>query len=259
MGNTQQSKRETHPENSKEKEEDSSFTCEICIEPMSQSKRFKNKKRCTHPFCFDCIAKYIEVKVEDHITEVKCPGFNCEKLLDPLSCCPILSPQVFEKWCDVLCNAAILSFDKVYCPFNHCSTLILNECKDDNEKTECPNCKNLFCFKCKSPWHEGFQCSENGELKDTNDILFAKLAERKKWKRCPSCNHAVELLSGCPDVKCRCGTRFCYICGGKCSNHLRWCERNVNSIRLRTIIFLIFILVLTSIAVPFLLGKLRYS
>ncbi|KAJ4956820.1 hypothetical protein NE237_013603 [Protea cynaroides] len=202
MGNTEQSMREP-PQNSREKEEDSSFTCEICIEPLPQNKKFKNKKGCVHPFCLDCIAKYIEVKVEDHITEVKCPGLNCKKLLDPLSCRSILTPQLFEKWCDVLCNSAVLKFDRVYCPSSDCLTLILNECKDNIRRTMCPNCKNFFCFNCKHPWHAGSHCSENGELRDRNDLLFSKLVERKKWTRCPSCNYCVELLTGCLVVKCR--------------------------------------------------------
>ncbi|XP_043720897.1 probable E3 ubiquitin-protein ligase RNF217 [Telopea speciosissima] len=253
MGNTLESMRETPDQNSKEKEEeDSRFTCAICIEPVSQNKLFKNKKRCTHPFCLDCIAKYIEVKVEDHITEMKCPGLNCEKLLDPLSCRRILSPQVFEKWCDVLCNSAVLRCERVYCPFSDCSTLILNECKDNVRRTMCPNCKNFFCFNCKCPWHAGFQCNENGEVRDRNDILFAKLVERKNWTRCPTCNQCVELHTGCLVVKCRCGTSFCHGCGRKQSNHLCWCKRSLSN-NLPTIIvcILLFLIVLVPMVLIF--------
>ncbi|GAY53315.1 hypothetical protein CUMW_148360 [Citrus unshiu] len=52
MGNTLQTPKE-NLEKEEEKEEESSgssFTCEICIEPMAASKKFKNKHLCTHPF-----------------------------------------------------------------------------------------------------------------------------------------------------------------------------------------------------------------
>ncbi|KAJ4952296.1 hypothetical protein NE237_029128 [Protea cynaroides] len=68
------------PENSSLKEIE---TCEICIEPiMTQEMKFANNKRqCVHPFCTDCIAKYIQVKVEERLAKLPCPSLNCEELL----------------------------------------------------------------------------------------------------------------------------------------------------------------------------------
>ncbi|KAL6343334.1 hypothetical protein AAG906_022409 [Vitis piasezkii] len=31
-------------------------------------------------------------------------------------------------------------------------------------------------------------------------MLFGELVETKKWSRCPSCGHCVELVEGCPNV-----------------------------------------------------------
>ncbi|OVA06802.1 zinc finger protein [Macleaya cordata] len=76
------------------------FTCEICIEPVPLNQKFENTKtiECSHPFCTDCIAKYIQVKVEeDNTSEIKCPNIDCNVILDPLSCRSILPPKVFEK------------------------------------------------------------------------------------------------------------------------------------------------------------------
>ncbi|KAJ4942648.1 hypothetical protein NE237_000083 [Protea cynaroides] len=170
---------------------------------MTHINKFKNIERCVHPFCRDCIAKYIEAKVEERVVEVPCPSLNCEKLLDPLSCSQIIPAGLFEKWCDLLCESVVLRCKSAYCPFVNCSVLILNECGGNITRSKCPNCKKLLCFQCKLPWHAGFGCDETGEMRNENDILFGKLVERNKWKICPGCKYRVERNEGCQNIKCR--------------------------------------------------------
>ncbi|KAJ4951904.1 hypothetical protein NE237_028736 [Protea cynaroides] len=202
------------------------LTCEICIEPMIHNKKFNNGNRCAHPFCTNCIARYIEAKVEDRVAEPTCPAFNCEKLLDPLSCRPILPTGLFKTWCNLLCDSVVGSRESAYCPFVDCSALILNECGRNVTRSNCPNCKKLLCFQCKLPWHAGFGCDETEEMRDENDILLGELVERNKWKICPSCKYRVERNEGCLNIKCRCGVLFCYSCG-KVKNICECYGRNV--------------------------------
>ncbi|XP_031266504.1 E3 ubiquitin-protein ligase RNF144B-like [Pistacia vera] len=190
-------------ETQEEDDVDSSFTCEICIEPLSANKKFKNKNRCVHPFCLDCIAKYIEVKIEDHTANIQCPGLNCEQVLDPLSCRAIISPSVFSKWCDLLCDNYVLGFERSYCPGTNCMEVVVNECGGNVKKSKCPNCRRFFCFQCKLAWHAGYGCAESRNMRDRNDILFGQLVERNTWTRCPDCGHCIELREGCKSVKCR--------------------------------------------------------
>ncbi|XP_071704331.1 E3 ubiquitin-protein ligase RSL1-like [Rutidosis leptorrhynchoides] len=188
------------------------FTCEICIEPVTlPTTNFSNSNKCVHPYCTDCITKYIQVKLEDNVSDIKCPSPTCDHSLEPLSCRPKIAHQLFDKWCDVLCESFVLNFDRVYCPNRNCSAVVINECgtAGDLKRCVCPNCKKPFCFKCKVPWHAGYRCDESGEMRDVNDIAFGVLSEQKKWMRCPVCRHCVELVEGCNVVSCRCGISFC--------------------------------------------------
>ncbi|XVF54499.1 hypothetical protein PTKIN_Ptkin05aG0185100 [Pterospermum kingtungense] len=193
-------------ENSSE-ERHSQFTCRICIERVRVDDKIK---KCKHGFCSNCMAKYIEAKVvEFNVANIKCPAVGCNLLLDPLSCRPFISKHIFNKWCDLLCNATVLhdySNKFVYCPYRDCSALILNECGggDEQERCTCPYCKKKFCVRCKSPWHAGYWCREMKKFKDRNDILVGRLIEKEKWTRCPKCGNAVERRGGCPTIHCRC-------------------------------------------------------
>ncbi|KAJ0093749.1 hypothetical protein Patl1_26632 [Pistacia atlantica] len=196
---------------------------------MSTNKKFKNKNLCGHPFCLDCIAKYIEFKIEDHTANIQCPGLNCQQVLDPLSCRAIISQSVFSKWCDLLCDNYVLGFERSYCPGTNCMEVVVNECGGTVKKSKCPNCKRLFCFQCKLAWHAGYGCAESRNMRDRNDILFGQLVERNTWTRCPGCGHCIELREGCKSVKCRCNTWFCYKCGKELHTPLFICECSQNS------------------------------
>lgn len=223
MGQNQQNQEQELPLPVTELSEESQiFTCEICIEPMLlPNKKFKNQHRCVHPFCIDCMVKYITVKLEDNVGNIPCPSLNCEQFLDPISCRNLVGPQLFVKWSDVLCESCVLGVAQCYCPNRSCSALILDECGGNAKRSQCPSCKRSFCFQCKLPWHAGFQCEESRELRDRNDVVFGVVAEFNKWKRCPQCRHFVELIEGCKIVKCRCGISFCYSCGKRVYRH--WC------------------------------------
>ncbi|XP_076914219.1 E3 ubiquitin-protein ligase RSL1-like [Bidens hawaiensis] len=176
----------------------SRFTCEICSEPLVlPNRQFKNGNQCAHPYCTKCMIKYIQANLQGNIFDIKCPALNCGHSIDPLSCHRIITNQLFDKWCDMLCNSAVLGLDWVYC-----SALIINEC-GDLERCVCPNCKKPFCFRCKIPWHDGYTCEESGEIIDQNDIAFGELSAKIHWMRCPRCRHCVELVEGCSFLRCR--------------------------------------------------------
>ncbi|PWA43767.1 hypothetical protein CTI12_AA533320 [Artemisia annua] len=180
------------------------------------AKKFMNSNICVHTFCTECMITYIQVKVEDKVSDIKCPDMSCKNSLEPLLWRSVIPNQLFDKWCDVLCESALLGADGVYCPNRECSELILNECGDRNlKRCVCPYCQKPFCFGCKVPWHDGYSCKESKKLmtRDENDVAFDLVYKKNKWQMCPKCRHGVERVSGCKRIRCRCGTDFCYECG----------------------------------------------
>ncbi|PIA50521.1 hypothetical protein AQUCO_01300929v1 [Aquilegia coerulea] len=209
----------------------SSFTCEICLNLVSFKKKFKNEIKCpTHSYC---IEKHVQAKLEEHnLAEIKCPALDCNELLDIFVCREMLSPQMIVRWCDVLCGSTVSRYPHVYCPFENCSALILNECEDNLTKSACPMCKILICFAYR------------------NDILFGTLMEHNKWQRCPVCRQCVERGIGCKIITCRCGNEFCYLCGRKVTTHLCSCKvelHDVCNIVFLVILALLFIAVIVGI------------
>ncbi|KAM7277651.1 hypothetical protein ACFE04_004785 [Oxalis oulophora] len=208
MGNSLQPTSEiTHTaaqdqELAQQQQQQTEFTCDICIEPTSTASKFNNNNLCTHPFCVDCIAKYIEVKILENTAEIVCPGLNCQHNIDPVSNMSLIPKPLFLKWCDLLCEDSVLSLEKCYCPNTLCMEMVVNECNNSRgttnvKKSKCPNCKQFFCFDCKKKWHNGFRCEENEAMtRDRNGILLGMLIETNKWQRCPACGHCVQLREG---------------------------------------------------------------
>ncbi|KAI3896044.1 hypothetical protein MKX03_031988 [Papaver bracteatum] len=244
------------------------FACEICAETVPMNRKFKNMemKGCLHPYCTDCVAKYIEAKViQYNISEIKCPSTDCNIILDASLCQSVLPKTVFEQWCRVLCESAVfvdsskggLAYGRSYCPYGDCSELVLNECvrisSSSNDTTlsrsTCPNCKRLFCFHCMIPCTEHHQCRRGDVIIDidSKDVSFMKMVKHKKLTRCPTCLRYVERSGGCKNITCRCKTSFCYHCGRKncaCRPALPSCRRMMTlymiSLCINLFIFILF-------------------
>lgn len=182
------------------------FLCEICIEPKNQNKGF-SIKGCSHSYCTDCMAKYVASKLQENVTNIKCPVFDCVGLLEPEYCRSILPKEVFDRWGNALCEAVILGSEKFYCPYKDCSAMLVDDGKEVIKESECPNCWRLFCVQCKVPWHPDIECVEfqklNKDEREREDIMLMNLAQNKHWRRCPNCKFYVEKSEGCLYMKCR--------------------------------------------------------
>ncbi|KAK8973181.1 hypothetical protein V6N11_049528 [Hibiscus sabdariffa] len=196
------------------------YDCGICTETKAVYDSFCTGG-CSHIYCVRCTVNYIVSKLDDNVGSIKCPEPSCEGVLDPEFCREILPTDVFDRWGKALCESAFLGSEKFYCPYKDCSALLINDGGTVIQKSKCPFCKRVFCVQCKVAWHSGLTCPRFQKLEPLGpDALFADLAQRKTWKRCPHCQNYVEKSYGCNYIKCKCGKAFCYYCGASSTSHL---------------------------------------
>lgn len=183
-----------------------SFVCEICVELKVNNESF-SIKGCAHSYCSDCVQRYVASKLQENVTQIRCPVSGCNGLLDPEHCRCILPLEVFDRWGKALCEAVILDAHKFYCPYKDCSVLLINDAEMKVTLSKCPNCWRDLCAQCNVPWHLGIECREfqnlNKEERENEDIMLMQLAKLNKWMRCPKCRYYVEKSEGCMFMKCR--------------------------------------------------------
>ncbi|KAG2312890.1 hypothetical protein Bca4012_027494 [Brassica carinata] len=214
-----------HDFNQKESTKPSTKPCMICMDEKSFSDIFRGTTSCTHSYCTECTVRYVATKVKENEARIKCPDMNCTQLLEPYTCLDLIPKDLLVRWDKALCESLIMSSEKVYCPFENCSAVMVVDDGDDGDKvtqTECPSCHRLFCAQCEVPWHAGSRCKEKKKKtknSDKEDAMLMDLAKQKQWRRCPNCKFYVEKSLGCLHIICRCGFHFCYRCGSSSDMH----------------------------------------
>ncbi|KAK2981732.1 hypothetical protein RJ640_005984 [Escallonia rubra] len=204
--------------------EPSQILCEICLEDR-ESWQLLTNETCSHSFCYECISKHIIAKIEDNNLEfVACPGVNCNTVLDYPNACRLMIPEdILDRWDEFLCRSLIPESQKLYCPFQDCSAVLVNDSKMAIKEANCPECRRRFCARCRVPWHSEFKCREFQKLNakrrksGREEVMVDRLAKKKRWRRCPRCKTFVEKIDGCLHITCRCKHDFCYKCGSKWS------------------------------------------
>lgn len=182
--------------------------CTICMEDKSAEEIFQNPS-CSqsHYFCNECIESHVAVKIQENISQVKCPDPECKGVLEPHMCRSIISEDLFDRWGNALCENSVPVSRRLYCPYKNCSALVLINDGDEEVPitvSRCPHCDRLLCAKCKVPWHEGKDCKEFQRTEQARgDQRVIQLAVTQNWKRCPNCKYYVEKVLGCSHIICR--------------------------------------------------------
>ncbi|KAK4783803.1 hypothetical protein SAY86_018171 [Trapa natans] len=197
------------------------FHCLICMEenlpssllftptPMSGDGSDWGCRHC-QSICRQCVASYIASSVQAGKSLVRCPVHGCRGWdFNPIVYRELVTREVFGRWCDLLCESALLGYERCYCPSQDCRELIVDECGGliRAKKIRCPRCQRSFCFQCAEPWSG----SGGGHRCERVEVVIGTA----EWKRCPGCKNFVERDGGCRVIYCRCGTQFCYLCGKK--------------------------------------------
>jgi len=95
--------------------------------------------------------------------------------------------------------------------------------------TSCKACKSLYCMNCGESFVRPHRCRNPGPIEHDNGA-FDDLVKGKDYQVCPSvnCGRKIELRDGCNDMKCSCGTRFCFVCGKSDVERGHWRKRGAD-------------------------------
>lgn len=80
----------------------------------------------------------------------------------------------------------------------------------DSPIIPCPHCSAQICCDCKLLSHSGSACTST-HLDLDDDI--AQVLKKFKIRQCPKCRTGVRRMYGCPEIFCRCGCHWCWLCG----------------------------------------------
>ena len=175
---------------------------------------------CGHRYCKLCNARHAEARVQDGHVEVSCLHAGCPTTLSLAHLSELLSTKTLETLTVRQIEAAIPPSERVYCPFQDCSMLLVkpnlfekNPSNSQHPHTsavgcvECEACHRAFCMECTVPWHGDQSCAEyQANLKNerlSGDQKLHQLVEKKKWKCCRKCGYVLELTGGCYHMTCR--------------------------------------------------------
>eukprot|EP01103_Thecamoeba_quadrilineata_P003010 TRINITY_DN12845_c0_g1_i1.p1 TRINITY_DN12845_c0_g1~~TRINITY_DN12845_c0_g1_i1.p1 ORF type:complete len:461 (+),score=56.07 TRINITY_DN12845_c0_g1_i1:42-1424(+) len=198
--------------------------CPICTEEFSDFTTYLRIRGCGHTYCKDCLRSFLQEQVDSgRILQINCP--------DPLCDCELSVEEIEE----VLEEGRFLKFQQFrflaklrvepnarWCPKPVCDTPLIGKSSDPHfPKLKCLVCGTTFCFHCGSePYHQGLSCQEaqsetkNDQRKREEEDLRA-LKLKYDVKECPGCKICIERTEGCIYMTCRCGYKFCWVCGAQ--------------------------------------------
>ncbi|KAH9890899.1 hypothetical protein C8Q73DRAFT_100763 [Cubamyces lactineus] len=174
--------------------------CTVCREPVRIEAAVR--LQCGHTYDTSCIKMmYQRASVEESVYPPRCckdpiPFSDVQAHLGPILAAAFQGKEKEYR-----------TANRVYCHNPTCSTF-LRGYSTLPTPTPCPKCKLFTCARCKQRGHSGYECHQ-----DSKDESVLSLGRENGWRRCPSCQHLIEVDEGCYHVTCRCGKEFCYKCG----------------------------------------------
>ncbi|KAL4896146.1 hypothetical protein BDV59DRAFT_199357 [Aspergillus ambiguus] len=171
---------------------------------------------CKHHHCQHCLTREFGTAAKKmYYTAPQCCGMDISTGL----AAPFLKKSLVARLEDK--TAEMRDSNKTYCSNRSCGMYLPpGTFEGEVQEHTCDICVHTTCLKCKGSSHSGsceiccrclgpahpFTCDDG-----TDDLL--ELADDKNWMQCPGCKIMVELVGDEYNMKCPCGTKFCYDCG----------------------------------------------
>ncbi|CCM00448.1 uncharacterized protein FIBRA_02480 [Fibroporia radiculosa] len=186
-----------------------SHDCVACQAPIHGA---QVRLSCGHYYDALCLLALVEASTRDEsLFPPSCCGQHIPETSFRQHMPPSLAAIYDEK------HAELSTICRVYCASPACSRF-LGARADESAPTapvlRCPSasCGAHTCSRCRAAVRSGETHRHRCGYDRAQRQLFA-LASAQGWARCPACEHMIERRSGCFQMTCVCGARFCYLCG----------------------------------------------
>ena len=200
--------------------------CAICREELRAARMRVSALHCGHAFCDGCWSRYLELKVADGDTAIRCPGDGCALRVPEETVVRLCSPDVAARYKFFMRKSFVEdSRSAVWCPVAGCSLAV-----DTGGAGGGASCGGVFltcsaghafCALCNGEAHAPASCETvKAWLKKCDDD-----SETFNWlsvntQDCPNCKSTIEKNGGCNHMTCKkCKAEFCWVCLGEWSKH----------------------------------------
>jgi ariadne-1 len=115
MGEVEQRRQE------KEVQNEDLFKCQVCFDDYNEQ-NIMPLEACDHIFHMDCVKMYLQTKIEERATEIKCPDQKCKEGISMADMMAVLEEDQLEKYYKYTLSAAIDQGEGMsWCPSPDCN------------------------------------------------------------------------------------------------------------------------------------------
>ena len=198
--------------------------CSVCMDDVPPNGAVVLS--CTHVFCVSCLKRHIDECTSQGTTLIACPS-QCGAEVTQQELRDIVGTEHFEKIDRKQMEAAVAIDPTLhFCPTPDCSNVVcwVGQEEDGLPICNCQVCHKKSCLVCGvEPYHDNMTCEEQRHAntsisekdKAANELKFQQYVQGSNIRVCGRCKNAVVKSSGCNKMKCRCGFRFCFVCGSE--------------------------------------------
>ena len=200
-----------------------SMECVVCMEDVEPNGAIILS--CNHIFCIHCLQRHVEECTNQGTTLISCPS-QCGAEVTQAELRDVVGTEIFNK-IDRKALEAVVAIDPSlhHCPTPDCSYIVCWQGPEDGlPLCDCNVCHRKSCLVCGyAPYHTGLTCEEHRLSNESmsnedhlkNEQQFLEYMKSSNIRVCNRCKNAVVKSSGCNKMKCRCGYRFCFVCGSE--------------------------------------------
>ncbi|XP_067685300.1 uncharacterized protein [Haliotis asinina] len=215
--------------------------CGICYEDIRVSTEMIDTRSpatsldaCGHWFCDRCWRQHLINKLRSGPSAFTCPEYGCSVEADFPTLLSFLHISDIKKHIERQMNEKInCSAHAKWCPKPQCGRAIVAEGPPIRNRiipVVC-SCGTDLCFTCMKNAHWPATCAQAKAFREKVIALkdYVTLAKDTfldlfpdvftvRGKSCPKCRRFIEKISGCPNMTCPCGAKFCWTCA-KLTSH----------------------------------------